>query len=134
MKSGIVKGIMSTAVDQLWHWLQELPAMMEKGSKVRWGNCIGFWIFPFSLKQFSDPLEHVRAAMKVSDRIKASLGGRFTFWVGTVLAYCGLPTVCFLFLNPSCRSAICLFMEVLDSLGGVMLDLLSCGLLYWASD
>ncbi|CAK9193288.1 unnamed protein product [Sphagnum troendelagicum] len=73
--------------------LQELPAMMEKGSKVRWGNCIGFWIFPFSLKQFSDPLEHVRAAMKVSDRIKASLGGRFTFWVGTVLSYCGVPTL-----------------------------------------
>jgi len=73
--------------------LQELPAMMEKGSKVRWGNCIGFWIFPFSLKQFSDPLEHVRAAMKVSERIKASLGGRFTFWVGTVLAYCGVPSL-----------------------------------------
>jgi hypothetical protein len=107
VKSEIAKGIMSTASDQLWHWLQELPAMMEKGSKVRWGNCIGFWIFPFSLKQFSDPLEHVRAAMKVSDRLKASLGGRFTFWVGRVLAYCGVPTVCFLFLNPSCRSAIC---------------------------
>jgi hypothetical protein len=93
VKSEIAKGIMSTASDQLWHWLQELPAMMEKGSKVRWGNCIGFWIFPFSLKQFSDPLEHVRAAMKVSDRLKASLGGRFTFWVGRVLAYCGVPTL-----------------------------------------
>ncbi len=94
MKSEIAKGIMSTASDQLWHWLQELPAMMEKGSKVRWGNCIGFSVFQFSLKSFSDPLDLVRAAVKEGNRIKAFREGHFSFWFGTLLSQCGLSCVC----------------------------------------
>jgi len=70
--------------------LQELPAMMEKGSKVRWGNCIGFSVFQFSLKCFSDPLDLVRAAVKEGNRIKAFREGHFTFWFGTLLSQCGL--------------------------------------------
>jgi hypothetical protein len=73
--------------------------MMKKGSNVRWGNCIGFWLFPFSLKHFSDPLDRVRTAMKVSNRIKASFEGRFTFWFGTLVSKCGMPSVCLVKLN-----------------------------------
>jgi hypothetical protein len=65
--------------------LQELATMMEGGSQKQWGNRLGYLIFPISVKHFSDPLDHVRAAKRTSDRMKASLEGAFTYWSGALL-------------------------------------------------
>jgi len=74
--------------------LQELVTMMEGGSQKQWGNRLGYLIFPISVKHFSDPLDHVRAAKRTSDRMKASLEGAFTYWSGALLmAMTGPPQV-----------------------------------------
>ncbi len=59
--------------------------MMEGGSQKQWGNRLGYLIFPISVQHFSDPLDHVRAAKRTSDRMKASLEGAFTYWSGALL-------------------------------------------------
>ncbi|CAM6025957.1 unnamed protein product [Sphagnum balticum] len=73
--------------------LQELEAMMAGGSQVRWGNHMGYLVLPISLKHYSDPLDQVRAAKKVSDSKKASLEGIFTFWSATLLSWLAGPSL-----------------------------------------
>lgn len=59
--------------------------MMEGGSQTRWGNRLGYLLFPVSLKYHKDSLEYVREAKRVGDRMKASLEGTFTYWSGALL-------------------------------------------------
>ncbi|CAN8254850.1 unnamed protein product [Cochlearia groenlandica] len=61
--------------------IQDLSDMMEKGSKCRWGNWIGYIVFPFSIGLRDDPLEHLRRAKKIIDRKKNSLEAALTFVV-----------------------------------------------------
>ncbi|KAG8633563.1 wax ester synthase/diacylglycerol acyltransferase 11 [Manihot esculenta] len=46
-----------------------------------WGNKIGFILFPFKIALRDDPLDHVREAMLVSKRKKASLEAKFTHFL-----------------------------------------------------
>jgi hypothetical protein len=46
--------------------------MAEKG-KARWGNQMGYVIFPFAIALQEDPLEYVRQAKATIDRKKQSL-------------------------------------------------------------
>lgn len=46
--------------------------MAEKG-KARWGNQMGYIIFPFNIALQEDPLEYVRQAKATIDRKKQSL-------------------------------------------------------------
>jgi len=59
--------------------------MMTKGSKCRWGNWIGYIIFPFSIALCDDPLKHLRRAKSTIDRKKNSLEAVLTFVVGKIL-------------------------------------------------
>lgn len=59
--------------------------MMAKGSKCRWGNWIGYIVFPFSITLCDDPLEHLRRAKSIIDRKKNSLEAVLTFAVGKIL-------------------------------------------------
>jgi hypothetical protein len=126
--------------------VQELEAMMAGGSQVRWGNHMGYLVFPISLKHYSDPLDQVRVAKKVSDSKKASLEGIFTFWSATLLSWLAGPSVCFIFsyytssiIDPMCVhlfsvlkcwvffvkvacSAFCLWMVKIKGSGGLMIS------------
>ncbi|KAG2329558.1 hypothetical protein Bca52824_000738 [Brassica carinata] len=53
--------------------------MMDKGSKCRWGNMIGYIVFPFSIGLRKDPLEHLGTAKRIIDRKKNSLEAALTF-------------------------------------------------------
>ncbi|CAD5325282.1 unnamed protein product [Arabidopsis thaliana] len=77
--SNIPKGIRLRAA------LLDLADMMAKGSKCRWGNWIGYIIFPFSIALCDDPLEHLRRAKSTIDRKKNSLEAVLTFVVGKIL-------------------------------------------------
>ncbi|KAF8097713.1 hypothetical protein N665_0283s0017 [Sinapis alba] len=62
--------------------IQDLSDMMAKGSKCRWGNWIGYIVFPFSIGLRKDPLEHLRSAKRIIDRKKNSMEAALTFIVG----------------------------------------------------
>ncbi|KAL0713911.1 hypothetical protein Bca4012_020889 [Brassica carinata] len=57
----------------------DLADMMDKGSKCRWGNMIGYIVFPFSIGLRKDPLEHLGTAKRIIDRKKNSLEAALTF-------------------------------------------------------
>ena len=44
--------------------------MMEKGTKAKWGNCIGSVLLPFAIALRDDPLDYVRQAKATIDRKK----------------------------------------------------------------
>ncbi|KAJ0253758.1 Diacylglycerol O-acyltransferase [Hirschfeldia incana] len=62
--------------------IQDLADMMNKGSMCRWGNMIGYIVFPFSIGLRKDPLEHLGTAKRIIDRKKNSLEAALTFIVG----------------------------------------------------
>jgi hypothetical protein len=90
-----------------WGLQQELATMMEGGSQKQWGNRLGYLIFPISVQHFSDPLDHVRAAKRTSDRMKASLEGAFTYWSGALLMAMTGPPV-----QPPSINIFCFFYGV----------------------
>lgn len=59
--------------------------MMAKGSKCRWGNWIGYIIFPFSIGLRDDPLEHLQSAKRIIDRKKNSFEAALTFVAGKLM-------------------------------------------------
>ncbi|KAI9156133.1 hypothetical protein LWI28_001110 [Acer negundo] len=59
--------------------IQELTDMMEKESKGRWGNCIGYVLIPFKIGLENDPLDYVRKAKATIDRKKLSLEALCTY-------------------------------------------------------
>ena len=63
---------------------QALANMMEKGSKTRWGNLIGYILLPFTIALQDNPLDYVRKAKATIDRKKRSLESICTF-LGAVL-------------------------------------------------
>ncbi|CAN7059929.1 unnamed protein product [Brassica oleracea var. botrytis] len=65
--------------------IQDLADMMDKGSKCRWGNMIGYIVFPFSISLRKDPLEHLGTAKRIIDRKKNSLEAALTFIVGKLM-------------------------------------------------
>jgi len=67
--------------------------MLKGGSQNRWGNNVGYVLFPIPLNHFLDPLDHVRAAKKISDMKKLSLEAYFTYWAASILMYLTGPKV-----------------------------------------
>ncbi|XP_013624483.1 PREDICTED: O-acyltransferase WSD1-like [Brassica oleracea var. oleracea] len=59
--------------------VQDLANMMAKGSKCKWGNWIGYMLFPLSLALHDDPLEHLRRVKSIIHRKKNSLQVLLTF-------------------------------------------------------
>ena len=55
------------------HIVQILGEMMEKGSKAKWGNWIGYVLLPLSIALRDNPLDYIQKAKEAMDRKKASL-------------------------------------------------------------
>ena len=52
---------------------QELADMMEKDTKAKWGNWVGYILLPFDIGFENDPLNYIRKAKAIIDRKKHSL-------------------------------------------------------------
>ncbi|MGI4329149.1 WSD1 family O-acyltransferase, partial [Klebsiella pneumoniae] len=59
--------------------LQDLVAMMDKGSPARWGNKIGYVLLPFNIGLREDPLDYIHQAKAAINRKKASLESLFAY-------------------------------------------------------
>ncbi|XP_057981261.1 wax ester synthase/diacylglycerol acyltransferase 11-like [Malania oleifera] len=59
--------------------ISALADMMERGSKVKWGNAIGYVLLPFTIALRDDPLDYVLEAKATVDRKKHSLEAMCTF-------------------------------------------------------
>ncbi|KAJ4907046.1 O-acyltransferase (WSD1-like) family protein [Raphanus sativus] len=59
--------------------IEDLAKMMEKGSKSRWGNSIGYVLFPLWVRLEENTLEYIRRAKITMDRKKLSLEPIFSF-------------------------------------------------------
>ena len=59
--------------------------MMKRGSKMRWGNEIGYTILPIQLSGFEDPLQCVCEAKKLFHKKKLSLGPLFSYRCGSLI-------------------------------------------------
>ncbi|KAK9266828.1 hypothetical protein L1049_001652 [Liquidambar formosana] len=53
--------------------IQDLADMMEKGSKVKWGNAVGYVLLPFNISLPNNPLDYIHQAKAIIDRKKSSL-------------------------------------------------------------
>ncbi|KAJ0052383.1 hypothetical protein Pint_00591 [Pistacia integerrima] len=65
--------------------IQALADMMEKDSKAKWGNWIGYVLLPFNIAIRDDPLDYVREAKAIVDRKKHSLEAIFTFSISEIV-------------------------------------------------
>ncbi|XP_074367898.1 wax ester synthase/diacylglycerol acyltransferase 11-like [Apium graveolens] len=65
--------------------IESLAKMMEKGSKVRWGNLIGYVLLPITIALPDDPLDYVRKAKAIVDRKKSSLEAICSYSVGRII-------------------------------------------------
>ncbi|KAK4850427.1 hypothetical protein QYF36_006655 [Acer negundo] len=63
--------------------IQGLANMMAKGSKVKWGNMMGYILLPFKVASQNDPLDYIRQAKTTIDRKKLSLGALCTFSIAS---------------------------------------------------
>ncbi|KAJ0026232.1 hypothetical protein Pint_07629 [Pistacia integerrima] len=61
--------------------IQELADMMKKGTKAKWGNQIGYLIYPFTIALRDNPLDYLREAKTAIDRKKASLEASFSYFL-----------------------------------------------------
>ncbi|KAF3970824.1 hypothetical protein CMV_005526 [Castanea mollissima] len=59
--------------------IQDMAEMMAKGSKDKWGNEVGYVIFPLTIALHGDPLEHIREVKAKMERKKLSLEAQCTF-------------------------------------------------------
>ncbi|CAH2066865.1 unnamed protein product, partial [Thlaspi arvense] len=59
--------------------IEDLATMMVKRSTSRWGNAIGYVMFPLSISTENDIFEYVRRAKTIMDRKKLSLEPLFSY-------------------------------------------------------
>ncbi|XP_010517234.1 PREDICTED: O-acyltransferase WSD1-like [Camelina sativa] len=59
--------------------IEDLANMMAKGSKCRWGNFVGFVMFPLWIRSEDDPLEYIRRAKATMDMKKISMESLFYY-------------------------------------------------------
>ncbi|GAB2227617.1 hypothetical protein Droror1_Dr00009443 [Drosera rotundifolia] len=65
--------------------IQDVALMMEKGSKSRWGNAIGYILIPFHIALQDDPLNCIREAKSAVDKKKLSLEASFSHYGGKLI-------------------------------------------------
>ncbi|XP_050211665.1 wax ester synthase/diacylglycerol acyltransferase 11-like isoform X2 [Mercurialis annua] len=65
--------------------IQTFEDMIKEGSKAKWGNHISSILFPFTIALRDDPLDYVRDAKLHSDRKKASLEAKCTYFMARLL-------------------------------------------------
>lgn len=88
--------------------IHALADMMEKGTKAKWGNCIGSVLLPFAIALRDDPLDYVRQAKATIDRKKQSQEAGYTFLiVKLVLKLFGIKAAAFLFHRVPNHTTLC---------------------------
>ncbi|XP_031282463.1 O-acyltransferase WSD1-like [Pistacia vera] len=76
--------------------IPELADMMKKGTKAKWGNQIGYLIYPFTIGLRDNPLDYLREAKATMDRKKKSLEALFSyFFAKYFLKFCGMKLASF---------------------------------------
>ncbi|KDP28488.1 hypothetical protein JCGZ_14259 [Jatropha curcas] len=65
--------------------IQALADMMEKDTKAKWGNWLGYVLLPFKIAIRDDPLDYVLEAKAIADRKKHSLESIFTFSISELV-------------------------------------------------
>ncbi|KAJ0024713.1 hypothetical protein Pint_07631 [Pistacia integerrima] len=76
--------------------IPELADMMKKGTKAKWGNEIGYLIYPFTIGLRDNPLDYLREAKATMDRKKKSLEALFSyFFAKYFLKFCGMKLASF---------------------------------------
>ncbi|KAK9279015.1 hypothetical protein L1049_012690 [Liquidambar formosana] len=65
--------------------IHALADMIEKGTKAKWGNDIGYFLCPLTIALCDNPLDYVRKAKAVMDRKKASLEATYTFSIAKLM-------------------------------------------------
>ncbi|XP_010088855.2 O-acyltransferase WSD1 [Morus notabilis] len=80
--------------------IQALADMMEKNTKAKWGNWLGFVILPLSIGLRDDPLDDIREAKAMCDRKRHSLEALCSSGVaGFVFKFFGIKPASSLFLR-----------------------------------
>ncbi|XP_031106161.1 O-acyltransferase WSD1-like [Ipomoea triloba] len=62
-----------------------LAEMMEKKSRAKWGNKIGYALVPLFIGLQENPLDYIRKAKATIDRKKLSMESRFSFTSARIL-------------------------------------------------
>nr|GMC68393.1 O-acyltransferase WSD1-like [Ipomoea batatas] len=65
--------------------IQVLAEMMEKKSRAKWGNKIGYALVPLFIGLQENPLDYIRKAKATIDRKKLSMESRFSFTSARIL-------------------------------------------------
>lgn len=73
--------------------------MMKKGTKAKWGNQIGYLIYPFTIALWDNPLGYLREAKAAMDRKKASLEASFSYFLAKYFLKFGGMKVQLLFFS-----------------------------------
>ncbi|CAK9168725.1 unnamed protein product [Ilex paraguariensis] len=68
--------------------IYDLVNMMEKGTKARWGNEIGYVLLPLTIAFREDPLEYVREASAIMSQKKTSLEVIYSRWIVDLVLKC----------------------------------------------
>ncbi|KAL9690328.1 hypothetical protein QQ045_010725 [Rhodiola kirilowii] len=66
---------------RLFSGIHPVEDMMEKGSLARWGNQIGYVLYPFNIVKRDNPVNYVHQAKATMDRKKSSLESRFAYLI-----------------------------------------------------
>lgn len=75
--------------------------MEGKDGRTKWGNLIGYIIFPFSIKMYKDPLDYIRKGKENADRKKNSLEAILTYKSADLIVKCFGIKVCIVFKKHS---------------------------------
>ncbi|XP_062091402.1 wax ester synthase/diacylglycerol acyltransferase 11-like [Humulus lupulus] len=87
--------------------IQSLADMMEKNSKAKWGNWIGYVLLTFTIGLYDDPLDYIRKAKATIDRKKHSLEALCTFSISRIIfAIFGVKITSALFHKIHCNTTM----------------------------
>nr|ADE77102.1 unknown [Picea sitchensis] len=66
--------------------LKNLAINMKNPTQAKWGNKLGFWLFPLPMVHYEDPLDYCRTTRSTARIKKSSFESSLTFALATSLA------------------------------------------------
>eukprot|EP01018_Ginkgo_biloba_P036642 Gb_29044 [translate_table: standard] len=93
--------------------LQDLESKMQNPTQAKWGNRLGFWLFPLPVVNYENPLEYCRAAAITSRRKKLSFEGSLSFAAVKYMAQIGAIKVIAYISNRVNSKATLLFSNIM---------------------
>ncbi|OVA00981.1 O-acyltransferase [Macleaya cordata] len=65
--------------------IQALADMMDEKTDAKWGNLLGYVLFPFTISIRDNPLDYVREAKALIDRKKNSYEALYTYFISEIV-------------------------------------------------